>query len=335
MRCAVTGSSGFIGRHLVEALTRHERLGPVVAIDRDPIPLAASNVYQICADIRNVKQMTLALADCDIVFHLAAASNVDDIHIQPMLAVQNNIAGTGSVLEASRRAGVKKFVLASSVWVYMNARSDVLIEDTSLFPPGCSHLYATSKVAAEMLCINFSHQFDLPYVILRYGIPYGAYMRPELVIHRFVTQAMLGEALTIAGHGRQTREFVYIEDLIRAHLLVAERSDIKNRTYNLPGPRAISIKELAEVVQKVVPSAGGTRYVDSRDTDFIGKQVGRQLALAELGWQPEIEIEEGIKRSYHWLKSQAVHPSLMSSMKNSGRSSNGNERRHQAISRSL
>src|SRR5882724_6686103 len=123
MRCAVTGSSGFIGRNLVEALSRHEGFDPVVAIDREPMPSAPSNVHQICADIRNVNQMTLALAGCDIVFHLAAASNVDDIHTEPMLAIQNNIAGTGSVLEASRHAGVKKFVLASSVWVYMNTNS--------------------------------------------------------------------------------------------------------------------------------------------------------------------------------------------------------------------
>src|SRR6266436_4953999 len=148
MRCAVTGSSGFIGRNLVEALARHGGFGPVVAIDLHPLYSAASNVHQIRADITNVDQMTLALADCDIVFHLAAASNVDDIQTTPMLAIQNNVAGTGSVLEASRRAKVKKFVLASSVWVYMNSSAQLLTEDTPLFPSGCSHLYATSKLAA-------------------------------------------------------------------------------------------------------------------------------------------------------------------------------------------
>src|ERR1041385_5045063 len=335
MNCAVTGSSGFIGRNLVEALARHEGFGSVVAIDRNPLPSTPTNVRQICADIRNVDEMTLALADCDIVFHLAAASNVDDIHTNPMLAIETNIAGTGTALEASRRAGIRKFVLASSVWVYMNARSEVLTEDTALFPPGSSHLYATSKLAAEMLCINFSRQFDLPYVILRYGIPYGAYMRRELVIHRFVTQAMLGQTLTIAGHGRQTREFIFIEDLIRAHLLVAERNDIVDRIYNLPGPRPVSIQELAEVVQKIVPTAAGTRFVEGRGGDFVGTQISRQLAFAELGWQPEIEIENGIRRSYCWLMSQALEPALISTIKSSGRSSNGKQRRHQAISGSL
>lgn len=335
MRCAVTGSSGFVGRNLIEALSRHEGFGPVMAIDCVPLSSAPTHVHEVCADIRDVRQMTLALEGCDVVFHLAAASNVDEIHSQPMLAIENNITGTGSVLEAARCAGVKKFVLASSVWVYMNAAGDVFTEDTALFPPAALHLYATSKLAAEMLCINFSHQFGLPYVILRYGIPYGPYMRHDLVIHRFVTQAMLGETLTIAGHGRQTREFIYIDDLIRAHLLVAARENIVDRIYNLPGPRAISIRELAEVVQRVVPTAAGTRFVEGRQADFTGKRISRQRALEELCWEPEVEIEEGVERSYRWLKSQRLEPALMSTMKDVGRDDNGNGHRHQAVSGSL
>lgn len=335
MRCAVTGSSGFIGRNLVEALSRHEGFERVVAIDRVPMSSVPAHVNEVCANITDVTEMTRALEGCDVVFHLAAESNVDEIQGRPMLAIQNNITGTGSMLEAARGARVRRFVLASSVWVYMNATADVFTEDTTLFPPAALHLYATSKLAAEMLCISFSHQFGLPYVILRYGIPYGAYMRRDLVINRFVTQAMLGETLTIAGHGQQTREFIYIDDLIRAHLLVAAQENILDRIYNLPGPRAVSIRELAEIVQKVVPTTVGTRFVEGRAADFTGKRISRQRALEELGWEPEIEIEEGVQRSYRWLKSQTLQPALMSTMKAVGRNDNGQQLRHQTVSGTL
>jgi len=309
VRCAVTGSSGYIGRNVVETLLASDQVDRVDCIDVQPPVINHEKACAVRADIKDVALMTQLLTGVDFVFHLAAAANVDQIAKDPLSAIEHNVAGTGLLLEASRRANIGRFVLASSIWVYQGVAVEHLTEDTPLFPPGPSNLYVASKQTGEILCATYSKQFGLEHTILRYGFPYGPYMRPQLVIHRFLTLAMAGKTLTIAGTGEQGRDFMHVEDLARAHPLVFSRNAI-NRTYNLPGPRKVSVREIAEIVQRLVPQAKGIAYVDGRADDFRYTSVSCERAKEDFGWRPEIDIVDGIEMTYKWLLAHQSEPVL-------------------------
>src|SRR5205823_2014105 len=126
---------------------------------------------------------------------------------------------------------------------------------TPLHLDAVKHLYTAEKASAEMLAHGYSQLYKLPVTILRYGIPYGPRMREQLVLPIFIKQSLQGKPLTIAGDGLQYRNFVYVEDLADAHVRVLQRGAIG--TFNLEGPRDVSIRELAETVTRLVPGSPG------------------------------------------------------------------------------
>ena len=152
-----------------------------------------------------------ALHSCDAVAHLAAVADVNDVHAEPEDAERVNARGTVTVLEAARRAGVKRIVYASTIWVYSDCDQEPVDEDTLL--PAPSHLYTSTKLAGELYCKAYQELYGIDYTILRFGIPYGPRAREAAVIPAFVGKALRGEPLTLAGDGSQSRRFVYVEDL--------------------------------------------------------------------------------------------------------------------------
>ena len=186
-------------------------------------------------------------------FHLAAVADVEQVNADPVRALRMNVEGTGAVLEAARRVGVNRFVLASTVWVYGAAYQDPedrgaeLTEDVPFDLGRSGHLYVSSKLAAEMAVQSYREMYGQHFTILRYGIPYGPRMRDALVIAKFVQAALAGRPITIAGEGGQTRNFVYVEDLAAAHVL-ALSPDAQDQTIALEGTTPISIREIADTV---------------------------------------------------------------------------------------
>ena len=156
-------------------------------------------------------------------FHLAAMADVNDVVAAPAEAVATNVLGTARVLEAARRAEAGRVVLSSTVWVYAATKQSQVDETTPLDLSAERHVYASTKVAAEMLCADFFTLYQRPYTVLRYGIPFGPRMRGRLVVAAFLERALLGEPLRLDGDGSQTRTFVYVEDLARAHPLRSRR----------------------------------------------------------------------------------------------------------------
>ncbi len=168
-------------------------------------------------------------------FHLAAVSNVNDAFERPLDCVAINITGTANVWEACRRNGVRRAVLASTVWVYAGARGDgPFDEDTPFHLPSAGHIYTSSKIADELIVHNYAELYNQPFTILRYGIPFGPRMRDALVIPLFVRRALAGETITINGDGSQFRNYVYISDLARAHVLALGPA-AENEVFNLEG----------------------------------------------------------------------------------------------------
>jgi len=240
---AVTGGSGFIGTHVVDALLD---AGCTVRV-LDPKPPHRADAEWVPVDVLDTDGLTVAVAGADVIFHLAAIADVNDVIADPTLAIQVNTLGTARLLEAARRADAGRVVLASTVWVYAATTGDEVDEDTLFDPNTDRHLYVTSKVAGEMACRDYHTLYGRPYTILRYGIPYGPRMRDNCVVAAFMKRCMRDEALRIDGDGSQQRSFVYVEDLAQAHVKALDEVAV-NRTYNIEGAVPVSIKEIAKTV---------------------------------------------------------------------------------------
>jgi UDP-glucose 4-epimerase len=296
---AVTGGSGFVGSHVVDALLRagHQ----IRVIDPKP-PLQGDDVDWCDVDMLDQDAMTDALKGVGPVFHLAAMADVNDIVADPAESVEMNTMGVGRVLEAARRADAGRVILSSTVWVYAATHGDV-VDETTLFDLDTDrHLYVSEKIAAEMLCRDYANLFGRPFTVLRYGIPFGPRMRSDLVVAAFLLRAMRGERLRIDGDGSQERRFVYVEDLAAAHALVL-KPVAQNRTYNLESNEAISIRKLAETVRDLVGDVEVT-FGPTRPGDYRARIVKSERAREELGWQPQNTFAEGLRKTLAWYREQ-------------------------------
>jgi UDP-glucose 4-epimerase len=245
-----------------------------------------------------------ALDGCDVVFHLAGMSTVDVAALHPLDTVKLNVEGTAVIADAARQLGGVRVVLASTVWVFGAAAGSGVADETAAIDLARSgHLYTSTKVAAEMVLRSYHELYELPYTVLRYGVPYGPRMRGELVIAKFVQKALAGDPLTVAGDGAQTRNFVYVEDLADAHVLALEPA-AENETFALDGPAPVSILEVAETVRELLGEVVIER-VPGRSGDFAGRDIDITHARQTLGWKPETAFVEGVRRYLEWLRASS------------------------------
>lgn len=301
MRVAVTGGCGFIGSHVVDRLLAagHE----VLAVDTTDQYLnpAADHAH---LDILDLPALTSALHGTEVVFHLAAVADVDKVAADPVRAVRINIDGTATVLEAARQAGLSRTVLASTVWVYGAAQADPGPDRGELdehFPVDLErsgHLYVAGKLAAEMLVHSYRELYGQHFTVLRYGIPYGPRMRDELVVARFVRAALGHRPITIAGDGRQTRNFVYVEDLADAHVHALSPA-AQDQTFALEGPTAVSVRQIADTVDHLLGPVT-IEHRQARTADYTSRRISAARAKRLLGWTPQTSFAEGVRRYIDW-----------------------------------
>lgn len=299
MKLGVTGGSGFIGSHVVDSLIA---AGHEVSV-LDPNPPHRQDAGHRPVSVLDSEGLSDALAGLDAVFHLAAFADVNDVVRDPAGAIDLNVGGTVRVLEAARQTGVGRVILASTVWVYSSVapqEGDEVNESASFAVDAARHIYTSSKLAAEMACHDYWTMHQLPFTILRYGIPYGPRMRLSLVVPVFVKKALAGESLTVAGDGTQHRKFVYVEDLAQAHVL-ALTEEARNQTYNLDGREKITILRIAETVLRLTGSQHPIQFLPGRTGDYSGKEVSSEKARRELGWVPRVGFDEGMSETVPWL----------------------------------
>ncbi len=301
----VTGGSGFIGSHVVDALVDagHE----VSVIDHRVRP-HRSDVGFDDVDLLDLSSVLAATREVDHIFHLGAVSNVNYAFKYPVYTTALNVMGTANVLEAARINGVKRIHLASTVWVYNGAPNGVPADESVPFHlDGAGHIYTSTKMTAEMLCHNYGELYKVPFTVLRYGIPYGSRMREELLIPVFIKKALAGEPLTIAGEGKQYRKFVYVRDIADAHVLAMNDSAV-NQTYNLEGARKITVLEVAQGIRNLIGDQVRIEFVPERAGDFGGKEVSAEKAERELDWKPVVDFEDGLERTVDWFCDQWGKP---------------------------
>jgi len=301
----VTGGSGFIGSHVLERLQAHGHR--VRNFDLVPPPSLDGNAFETAiGDLGDPSAVRAALDGCDVVVHLAAVADVDEVAANPGRADRVNVRGTQTLLEAVRAAGTARFVYASTVWVYGDAVGpQPLDEDAPLALP--RHFYTATKIAGELYTASYGELYGLEYTILRFGIPYGPRSRPSAVVAAFTADALAGRPLTIAGDGTQSRRFVYVEDL--ADGVVAALAPIAaNRVYNLVGRENVSVRSIARTVRDLVGDVP-IRHVEGRPGDLRGANISGARALAELDWEPSTPFAEGVRRYVDWVTETAGTPS--------------------------
>lgn len=306
MRIAVTGGCGFIGSHVVDRL---------VAAGHDVLAIDTADKYlnpeaeHARIDVLDLPGLTAALAGSEVVYHLAAMADVDQIRTDPLRAVRVNIDGTATVLEAARRSGLSRTVLASTVWVYgaalgaedqLGGDEQELDEHVPIELERSGHLYVATKLAAEMLVHSYRELYGLHFTILRYGIPYGPRMRDELVVARFVQAALAGRPITIAGDGRQSRNFVYVEDLADGHVRALSPA-AEDQTFALEGSTAVSVRDIADTVDGLLGPVS-IEHIEARTADYAGRRISSAQAKRLLGWSPRTNFADGVRRYADWYR---------------------------------
>jgi UDP-glucose 4-epimerase len=298
-KVVVTGGSGFIGSHVVDALmdAGHQ----VTVIDHRVHPHREDVGFED-VDLMDMSSTLAATRGAEHIFHLAAVSNVNYAFKYPVYTVALNVLGTAHVLEAARVNSVRRIYLASTVWVYNGTpNGEPLDESVPFYLNGAGHIYTSSKMACEMICHNYNQLYNVPFTVLRLGIPYGPRMREELLIPTFIRKALAGQPLTVSGTGSQYRNFVYVRDLAVAQVL-AMKEGAANQTYNLEGPRKITVLEVAQGIRAALGDHVKIETVPERPGDFGGKKVAGEKAWHELGWKPTVEFEEGLRITIEWFR---------------------------------
>jgi UDP-glucose 4-epimerase len=294
-RVLVTGGSGFIGSHVVDKLA-DAGYEPRIYDLQPSLHHEPGSVDTVIGDLFDADTLAAAMEDCEAVVHLAAYADVGIVAKEPVNAEECNSRGTLAVLEAARATDTR-VVYGSTIWVYGASGDGLIDEDAPLGLP--DHLYTASKLAGEMYCTSYAELYDVPCTILRFGIPYGPRARPAAVIPVFVSKALKGEPLTIAGDGLQTRRFVYVEDLAEG-IVAGLMEGGENRVYNLAGDETVTIRELADIVSDLIDDTEIV-HTPGRNGDFCGAVISNERAAEELGWRASTPLREGVRRYLSWL----------------------------------
>ena len=301
----VTGGAGFIGSHLVEALLASGR--PVRVFDdlssglRANVPAGVEFVEGCLTDAAAVSR---AVAGCEVVFHLAALASVAKSVEDPGLNHAINATGTLHVLDAARKAGVRRLVYAGSASAYGGADDPAgQGEDTPL----CAlSPYAAAKMAGEFYCRAFAASYGLETVRLRFFNVFGPRQRPDSpysgVIAIFSSMLGAGRVPTLHGDGLQSRDFVAVEDVARALILAADTPGVSGRVYNVGTGRSVTLLQLLDALNSqlgtsVVPSHGPARAGDIRHSRAKIDRIS-----ADLGFAPKVSFEEGLRRTLAWSR---------------------------------
>jgi len=297
MKILVTGGAGFIGSHIVKTLDKqgHE----VIVVDdlssgkRENLP---EHVNLIVGDVRDCEKLDLP-EQIDHVFHLAAQMDVRHSVADPLFDASVNVLGTIAVLNYAVKAGAKKCVFSSTGGAIYGPSEQIPTPETE--PSFSSCPYGVAKYASEQYVKLFSRMHNLPYTILRYSNVYGPGQdgsRESGVIAIFCKKANCKEPMTVFGDGEQTRDYVYVEDVVNANLRAME-SEAQGE-YNIATGVETSLNQLVDCLKNVVPHDIEVCYGEALPGEERRSCLHIEKARQELGWEPCVGLREGLERTF-------------------------------------
>lgn len=302
METLVTGGAGFIGSHLVdELLARGHEVKVLDNLHSGSLQNIRNHMENpslqfLKSDIRNKTEVEKAIRGVDVVFHEAAITSVPTSVKDPQLTEEVNLEGTRNLLKQSLAEGVERFIFASTCAVYGEAENLPIKENSQLKPISP---YAESKLAAEKECIKFTKQERLKTVILRYFNAYGPRQgggKYSGVISKFIERSETGETPIIYGDGKQTRDFVYVKDIVKANLLSLDKREAVGQVFNVGSGKGISIKELLKTILELTErSEIKPVYEDPRANDIRHSEADLSKINKKLGYEPQTSLKEGLK----------------------------------------
>jgi len=315
----ITGAAGFIGSHLTEYFLK--KGDHVVGLDnyatgfRENIVtfLESQNFKFIEADIRNAADCTKAVQDCDYVLHQAALGSVPRSLEDPRTTNNVNITGFLNMLIAARDAGVKRFVYAASSSTYGDHPGLPKVEDSIGKPLSP---YAVTKYVNELYADVFSQHYGMETIGLRYFNVFGPRQNPDgayaAVIPKFILKFLRGEDIEIHGDGAQSRDFTYVDNVVRMNELALEtlKGDALNQVYNVACNDRTSLNQLIQYLKKYLESEGvnvdqsALRHIAERPGDVKHSQADISKAKRLLGYQPSFSVDEGLRNTVMWFLDQ-------------------------------
>jgi len=312
-RSLVTGCAGFVGSHLTEALLAagHEVVGVDCFSDNYPAAQKLANLARAREHTRfELHTLDVAAADvaplldgCDTVFHLAAEPGVRSSWGRRFASfAHNNVEATQRLLEALRERAGTRLVYASSSSVYGESERLPTPEDA---PPRPLSPYGVTKLAGEQLCRVYHVNHGVETVALRFFTVYGPRQRPDMAFRRFCEAAARGRSIELFGDGRQSRDFTYVADTVRALRAAAAAPGAAGRAYNVGGGAPVSLNAALERLAAVAGRPLDVRRSGRESGDVLHTAADTARARDELGFAPAIGLEEGLRAEYEWVLARA------------------------------
>ncbi len=310
-RVLVTGGAGFIGSHLSETLL--EQGCEVICLDsfndyydpgrkrRNVEELQRHTNYKLLEhdilDLDFLKNL-FREGNFDVVVHLAARAGVRPSIQEPLLYQKVNVEGTNNLLEMSKVFGVEKFIFASSSSVYGENKKVPFCEDDLVDHPISP--YAATKKAGELLCYTYHHLYKLPVTCLRFFTVYGPRQRPDMAIHKFTRGIYFGNKITMYGDGTTQRDYTFISDIIDGICRSIDNCH-SYHIYNLGESQTIKLVDLITLISKCLGKQPDIDRLPMQPGDVPITYADISRPRAELGYNPEVEIEEGVGRFVKWF----------------------------------
>ncbi len=309
LRLLLTGGAGFIGSHLAETYVSHGHLVKVLDdfssgnVNNIRGLFNHKNFKLIRGDVRDKPLLQRVTQDVDVILHLAAQVNVDSSIVSPRTTFEVNTLGTLNILDVALENDVKQVVYASSSEVYGTAQYVPMDENHPLNP---GSPYAASKVAADRLCFSYYNTYKMNVTVIRNFNTFGPRQKSTgygAAIPIFIRRVLQGAPPIIYGDGRQTRDYMYIDDAVDAYDLLLNAGDkLAGRAVNFGTGKEISILELANVIIKLCGAKVEPVHVAPRPGEVRRLYAGTKLAESELGFKPRYDLPKGLSDFIEWYR---------------------------------
>jgi nucleoside-diphosphate-sugar epimerase len=304
-KMVVTGGAGFIGSNLARRLAEENE---VLVIDDMSVGkkenLAGIDVQILVGSIDDLEMLKNAFQGVNCIFHLAAIASVQKSIEDPLKTNEINLGGTLNVLVAARDAGARRMIFASSAAVYGDSLE--LPKREEMVPEPKSP-YAITKLAGEHYCRVFNEIYGLETASLRFFNVFGPWQDPNSeysgVISKFISAAYSGRNPMVFGDGTQTRDFVFVEDVVRACILIC-RSKVSG-TYNIARGQSTSLNQLLQVIGNVAGNEIQPVYAESRPGDIM-HSLADVFRARSIGFNPETSLKDGLKKTMEWIAQQNI-----------------------------